>query len=219
MAKENDSERARLVLIAPEGVVADDFAKALESALSGGDVASLILPQYGLDEVAFQRFAEKATPIAQAAGAAVIIAGDSRIAGRVGADGLHVEGLTALGEAIEKHQARMAVGTGGVKNRDDALDLGELRPDYMFFGRFGYDNKPEPHSRNLGLAEWWAQMIEIPAIVMAGSDIELISDAARTGAEFVAVSRAVFDADDKAAAVARINVILAEHTLAVEVDG
>ncbi len=39
------------------------------------------------------------------------------------------------------------------KTRDDALELGEERPDYIFFGRFGYDNKPEPHQRNLSLGQ------------------------------------------------------------------
>lgn len=216
--QDNTSNRARLVLIAPEGAAADDFAAALEKALSGGDVASLILPQYGMDENAFQRFAEKATPIAQAAGAAVIIAGDTRVAGRVGADGLHVDGLAALEEAIDKYQARMAVGAGGIKTRDEALDLGELRPDYVFFGKFGFDNKPEPHSRNLGLAEWWAEMIEVPCIIMAGSDIESVVEAGRTGAEFIAVSRAVFDGDP-AAAVARANAILSDLYSSAEATG
>lgn len=219
MAKKPDSsETGRLVLIAPEGVGADDFARALEKALAGGDVASLILPQYDMDEVTFQALAARATPIAQAAGAAVIIAGDTRIVGRVGADGLHVDGLSALREAVETYQSRMAVGAGGIKTRDDALDLGELRPDYVFFGRFGYDNKPETHPRNLGLAAWWAEMIEVPCVLMAGSDIESVAGAARTGAEFVALSRAVFDGDP-AAMVARANAILAETPLPAEVAG
>ena len=61
------------------------------------------------------------------------------------------------------------VGAGGVKTRDDALELGEQRPDYLFFGRFGYDNQAEPHRRNLALGRWWAEMIEIPCIVLAGN--------------------------------------------------
>ncbi|TGS52692.1 thiamine phosphate synthase, partial [Mesorhizobium sp. M1D.F.Ca.ET.183.01.1.1] len=104
-----------------------------------------------------QAFAEKIVPIAQAAGVAVVIAGDSRIAGRVHADGIHVEaGRNDLAETIERLQGKMMVGAGGAKTRDDALDLGEERPDYIFFGRFGYDNKSEPHPRNLSLGEWWA---------------------------------------------------------------
>lgn len=217
MTDKNHSEhQARLVLIAPEGIDGETFASRLTAALSGGDVASVILPQYGLDEVAFQRFAEAATPVAQAAGAAVIVAGDSRIAGRVGADGLHVEGITVLSEAIEKHQARIAVGTGGAKTRDDALNLGELRPDYMFFGRFGYDNKPEAHPRNLALATWWADMIEIPCIVMAGSAIGSVEEAGRTGAEFVALSRAVFDAEKPDEVIREANAILAAQVVPAE---
>lgn len=214
--KNHNDRQARLVLIAPEGIDGEAFASRLKAALSGGDVASVILPQYGLDEVAFQRMAEAATPVAQAAGAAVIVAGDSRIAGRVGADGMHVEGMTALSEAIEKHQARIAIGTGGVKTRDDALNVGELRPDYMFFGRFGYDNKPEAHPRNLALATWWADMIEIPCIVMAGSAIGSVEEAARTGAEFVALSRAVFDAEKPDEVIREANAILAAQALPTE---
>ena len=212
MANQPDSPTARLVLIVPEGVDRESFAPALADALAGGDVASLILPQYGMDETAFQKLAEALTPIAQAADVAVIIAGDTRVAGRVGADGLHVDGLTALSEAIGKYQTRMAVGVGGIKTRDDALDLGELRPDYVFFGRFGYDNKPVTHSRNLGLAEWWAQMIQIPCVLMAGSTIESVADAARTGAEFVALSQAVFGSSvQPGEAVAAANRLLKEH--------
>ncbi|ETK05728.1 hypothetical protein T229_01060, partial [Tannerella sp. oral taxon BU063 isolate Cell 5] len=116
------------------------------AAFASGDIASLILPQDDRDEATFQAYAEKIVPAAQAVGIAVVIAGDSRIAGRVKADGLHVEASKAeLADAVERLQERMMVGTGGAKTRDDALELGEVRPDYIFFGRFGYDNKPEPH--------------------------------------------------------------------------
>lgn len=192
--------RCRIVLIASPRMPAERVA----AALSGGDVASLILTADGADEAAFQAFAERVAPGAQAAGVAVVIDGDSRIAGRIHADGLHVEaGKDELAEAIERHQARMMVGAGGAKTRDEALELGEERPDYMFFGRFGYDTKPEPHARNLALGAWWAEMIEIPCIVMAGSDLASVEAVAATGAEFVALSAAIFaeGADAKAAVV------------------
>lgn len=201
-------DRCRLVLIAPDGFDSD----VLPAILAGGDVASLILPQYTLDDAAFQKLAEKVTPIVQAAGAAMIIAGETRVAARVGADGVHIESARAvLDDAIDRLQDKMAVGCGGAKTRDDALNLGEARPDYIFFGRFGYDNKPEAHSRNLALGEWWAQMIEIPCIVMGGSDLASVRSVADTGAEFVALSAAVFGAVDPAKAVAEANAILDAH--------
>ncbi|MDX8463792.1 thiamine phosphate synthase, partial [Mesorhizobium humile] len=167
--------RCRIVLIAPPLATAEHVCAAFD----GGDVASLILPDNGMDDATFQTFAEKIVPIAQAAGIAVIIAGDSRIAGRVHADGIHVEAnRQELAETIERLADKMMVGAGGAKTRDDALELGEERPDYMFFGRFGYDNKPEPHPRNLSLGQWWAQMIQIPCIVMAGSDLASVETVA-----------------------------------------
>ncbi|RWM07573.1 MAG: thiamine phosphate synthase [Mesorhizobium sp.] len=200
--------RCRIVLIAPPLATAERICAAFE----GGDVASLILPDNGMDDATFQAFAEKIVPVAQGAGIAVIIAGDSRIAGRVHADGIHVEAnRRELAETIERLADKMMVGAGGAKTRDDALALGEERPDYMFFGRFGYDNKPEPHPRNLSLGEWWAQMIQIPCIVMAGSDLASVETVAATGAEFVALSSAVFaDGLDPRAAVAAANALLDE---------
>ncbi|RVD12740.1 thiamine phosphate synthase, partial [Mesorhizobium sp. M4B.F.Ca.ET.017.02.2.1] len=77
--------------------------------------------------------------------------------------------------------------------------------------RQGYDNKPEPHPRNLSLGQWWAEMIEIPCIVMAGSELASVEAVAATGAEFVALSSAVFaDGTDPRAAVAAANALLDE---------
>ncbi|BCH22413.1 thiamine phosphate synthase [Mesorhizobium sp. L-8-10] len=201
-------DRCRLVLIAPPETAAERFIAALPAAFDAGDVASLILPQYGMDEEGFQAFAEKIVPLAQERGVAVMIAGDSRVAGRVRADGIHLEvGKDELAETIERLQGRMMVGAGGAKTRDDALELGETRPDYMFFGRFGYDKTPEPHPRNLALGRWWAEMIEIPCIVLGGSDVASVEAVAATGAEFVALSSAVFG-EDAGSAVAEANAIL-----------
>ncbi|MEI5678703.1 MULTISPECIES: thiamine phosphate synthase [unclassified Mesorhizobium] len=212
MTEASSPNRCRIVLIAPSGEKPDHFVERLRQAIAGGDIASIILPPYDLDEASFQAFAEKVVPVAQEAGIAAIIADDTRAAGRVGADGLHLETKKAeLEEAIEHYQQKMMVGAGGAKTRDDALELGELRPDYIFFGRFGYDNKPEPHNRNLSLGQWWAEVIEIPCIVLAGSDVASVEAVAATGAEFVALSSAVFgDGVDPKDAIARANAILDE---------
>lgn len=213
MTATEELNRCRIVLIAPR---IDDPAKLkslVAAAAEGGDVASLILPAYGDGEAVFQRRAEALVPIAQAHGIAVMIEGDTRVAGRVGADGIHFEGRKdGLAELIEKFQDRMMIGAGGAKSRDDALELGEARPDYMFFGRFGYDNTPAPHPRNLSLGGWWAEMIELPCIVMAGNEVASVEAVAATGAEFVAVSSAVFGEEaDPARQVAAANALLDER--------
>lgn len=210
MTETSPPNRCRIVLIAPSGESAAGFEARFAAAISGGDVASIILPANGMDEASFQDFAERIVPIAQAAGIAAIVAEDTRIAGRVHADGVHIDGgKAALAEALESFHPKSTVGAGGAKTRDDALALGEMRPDYIFFGRFGYDNKPEPHSRNLSLGGWWAEMIQVPVVVMAGSDVASVEAVAATGADFVALSSAVFgDGVDPREAVARANAIL-----------
>ena len=193
MPHTSPDNRCRLVLIAPDRESDDALADAIAAALSGGDVASLILPAYGLDEAAFQKRAERLTKLAQAKGVAVMIVDDTRIAGRVGADGVHLEDArTTIAETIERFDGKLMFGAGGAKTRHDALELGEARPDYVFFGKIGYDNKPDPHPRNLGLGEWWSEMVALPCVVMGGTALESVEAVAATRADFVALSSAIF---------------------------
>lgn len=204
--------RCRLVLVAPDIADAQECAQVVGDALRGGDVASVVLPQYGLDEHAFQKHAEALVPVVQQAGAAALIAGDSRIAGRAKADGLHITGnAQALAEAVEKFTPKLIVGGGNAADRHNALEIGEARPDYIFFGKLDGDIKPEAHPKNLGLGEWWASMVEIPCIVMGGTDPELALAVAETGAEFVALRLAVFGEPGQAASVvSNVNALLDE---------
>ncbi|CAK7257635.1 MULTISPECIES: thiamine phosphate synthase [unclassified Shinella] len=209
----SDAEtRCRLVLILPEGEDLSARAAMLEGALKGGDVASVILPQYGLDDGQFQKHAETLVPIVQQAGAAALVAGDTRVAGRAKADGIHVAGgLEELGETIEKFTPKLIVGGGNATDRHRALEIGEVQPDYIFFGKIGGDIKPEAHPKNLALAEWWASMVEIPCIVLGGTDPHSALAAAETGAEFVALDRAVFaDPAQAPHVVAAVNALLDE---------
>jgi thiamine-phosphate pyrophosphorylase len=211
-------DRCRLVLVLPEADEPQALAGLLQAALSGGDVASVIVPQYASDEQVFQKRAELLLPIIQKAGAAGLIAGDSRIAGRVKADGLHVTAVAELEDAIEKFTPKLIVGAGGAADRHHALEVGELRPDYIFFGKLDGDIKPEAHPKNLALAEWWASMVEIPCIVLGGTEVESVVPVAETGAEFVALRAAIFShPQGPAEAVRLVNGLLDEKAPRFEV--
>jgi len=84
------------------------------------------------------------------------------------------------------------VGCGNIKARHNALEIGELKPDFVFFGKLAGDIKAEAHPKNIALAEWWAELVEIPGIVMGGSDLDSIIDVALSGIDFVALERAIF---------------------------
>jgi thiamine-phosphate pyrophosphorylase len=205
-----NEERLRLVLVMPETDDAETAARLMGEALKGGDVSSVILPQYGMDDNRFQALAEKVIPVIQQAGAAALVAGDSRVAGRAKADGLHIAGGVAdLGEAMQKHAPKLIVGGGNAQDRHHALEIGELQPDYIFFGKLDGDIKREAHPKNLALAEWWASMVAIPCIVMGGTNPESVLDIAETGAEFAALRLAVFSEPGRAAAIVQeVNALL-----------
>jgi thiamine-phosphate pyrophosphorylase len=204
--------RCRLVLIVPDIADADEQAKIVADALKGGDVASVIMPQYGLDDSAFQKHAEKLVPVIQDAGAAALLAGDSRVVGRTKADGLHLTGPAAeISEAVDKYADKLIVGGGNATDRHHALEIGEERPHYIFFGKLDGDIKPEAHPKNVALGEWWASMIEIPCIVMGGTDPASALVVAEAGVEFVALRLAVFgDPSQAPSIVAQVNALLDE---------
>lgn len=206
------ANRCRLVLVTPD--IADPAAlgEVVANALRGGDVASVIVPQHGLDDKSFQRRCEALVPVIQSAGAAALVAGDTRVACRVRADGLHVEaGTDAMGEAVARHAPGLIVGGGNARERHAALSIGEAQPDYVIFGSIAGDIKPEPHPKNMALAEWWADMIEIPCVLMGGTSTAFTEAMAATGAEFIAFGQAVFgEPADAPRIVAEINAVLDE---------
>ncbi|MCO4317641.1 thiamine phosphate synthase [Phyllobacterium sp. 21LDTY02-6] len=211
MSNDTIPHRCRIVLVAPEAATPEELAARLSQALAGGDAASVLLPPYDLDEARFQDMCEAAVPVIQQAGAAAIIVGNTQIAGRIKADGVHVEGKAAeIADLVSRLSPRLIVGTGNIKNRHSALEIGEAQPDYVLFGKIGADARPDAHPRNVELADWWASMVEIPCIIQAGSSMESIGDAASTGAEFIALGSAIFGGDDPEAAMREANRLLDE---------
>lgn len=203
-----DFIRPRLVL---DASLLADGAKGVErlrAAVGAGDVATVFLAAGDRSETAFQDLCETLVPLIQEAGAAAIVAEDTRCAGRVKADGFHTGAgsLEALGDAVARFAPRLIVGGSGFTTRHDALEAGERMPDYLLFGKLGADNDAEPHRRNLDLAEWWAEIVEIPCIVQGGASLESLDAAIGTGAEFVMLGRAVLaEGVDPAEAVTQAN--------------
>ena len=203
-------DRCRIVLVLPEALTPDEAPAALAGALEGGDVASVIVPPYALGERAYSDHLKALAPIAQPRNAAVIAVRDTRLAARLGLDGVHLDGdLDEVEDVMERVGGRMTVGSDRARTRDQALELGEIEPDYLMFGRIGGDTHEAPMPKNLELAEWWASMIEIPSVVMCGSDLDGTVDCAETGSEFVGLSRAVFEDPSRAREmVSRANTML-----------
>jgi thiamine-phosphate pyrophosphorylase len=207
-----DANRCRLCLVTPLRGEPAALAKLVGAALGGGDVASLIITVDPTDPGALQRLAEAVVPIATARGVASLVHNDTRIVGRTGADGVHIDaGATDLAEAVAGlRPKKKIVGAGGLRSRHEAMAAGEADPDYLFFGRLDGDTGEAIFAKTFELAAWWSSLFVIPAIVMGGNAVASVRQAAAARIEFVALSRAVFAAADPAAAVAEANRILAE---------
>ncbi|MDD9908422.1 MAG: thiamine phosphate synthase [Ahrensia sp.] len=215
--------RCRLVLmvdVARLALVAEaERLKGWEACLRAGDIASAVFYASSLEEAQFQALAGPLVSTAQKSGVAALIHDNSRIAGRLGADGLQLGAdPTDLKAAMDSLHPTKMVGASGVKTRHNALVLGELQPDYVMFGKPGGDTHDEANPKNLELGRWWSAMIEIPCIVLAGGNPQSVIDVARCGAEFVAVDHAVFgsqsdgiDLAEAAGTVDTINRLLDEH--------
>ncbi|WP_208437013.1 thiamine phosphate synthase [Bartonella taylorii] len=159
--------------------------------------ACAILYDSQSDEAFLQKQAQLYAEDIQQNDTALLIAGDSRIAGRIKADGVHIEGdLNALESLDNQKREQKIIGFGNLRNRHSAMVAGEAGVDYLFFGKLGADKKPDAHPRNVQLAEWWAEIMEIPAILQAGSDFATFDEVLKTACEFIAVEEVIFGNDN-----------------------
>lgn len=195
--------RTRLCLITPNPLP-DGFAETLAAALDAGDVASLLIDPASASRQALDELIR----IATSHDVATLIIGGPPVPA---ADGLHVDDGAKSIRAAQHAIGDGIIGVGGISSRHDAMTVGELLPDYLFFGRFEEENEPSIHPKAMELATWWAEVFQIPAMVMAGSDIEGVGEAAAQSIEFVALRNAVWSHPGGAAtAVREVNAILDE---------
>jgi thiamine-phosphate pyrophosphorylase len=203
----DSSVAARLFLVTPPQIDAVSFPSRLAEALAGGEVAAVLIASQAREDVI-----GALVPLIQNAGAAALVADDTRLAGHVGADGVHVEsGIADLRLAVTSFRPKRIVGAGNLHSRHAAMEAGELDVDYLFFGRPHGDSHDEAHPKALDLAEWWSELMRIPAVIMAGRSLDSVAEAASTGADFVALHDAVWSHPGGAAeAIRRALTLLAD---------
>jgi thiamine-phosphate pyrophosphorylase len=186
----------RLYLFTPplDAAALDAFAPRLAAALAAGDVASVLArAARGAD---LKPIVARLGEIVAAGEAALLIEGDPRIAARLGADGVHVESVEAVAEAVASSKGERIVGAGGLRLRDDAMTAAEAGADYVMFGEPGSGDEAQTLER----VRWWAEIFQTPCVAYA-AHLEDIAPLAAAGADFIAVGGAVWDAADPAAAV------------------
>ena len=134
---ESGRATTRLYLITPPALDPDRFAKELEEALAGGDVACLQLRLKEVDDDAIRRAARILKPIAQDRDVAFIMNDRPDLAAELDCDGVHVgEEDMPYAEARRLLGPDRIVGVTCGASRDRAITAAEAGADYVAFGAF-----------------------------------------------------------------------------------
>lgn len=184
----------RLYLVTPVIADAAAFAPQLAAACGAGDIAAVLLRLAEGDERSQVKRLKALAPLAQAHGAAVLVAATPAVATRGGGDGIQVRGGdgAALKAAIDALQPERIVGAGDLRSKHDAMQAGEAGVDYVMFGEPRADASLPDFGLVRERAAWWAELFAIPCVAFAPG-LDQVAALAATGAEFVALGDAAWD--------------------------
>jgi len=190
----------QLYLVSPIDV-RGTFPGRLERALAAGPVAAFQFRVKGIDQHEAARLAEPLQAICAAHDAAFIVNDSIALAKRLGADGVHLgQDDGEVREAREALGREAQIGVTCHASRHLAMEAGEAGADYVAFGSFfpsetkASEHRPEPE-----LIEWWSGLFEIPCVAIGGITPGNCAPLVRAGADFLAVSGAVWQGDEAAA--------------------
>jgi len=187
----------QLYLISPLDV-SGNFPKRLDHACDAGPVAAFQFRVKGMDEHAAARLAAPLQEICAAREVAFIVNDSISLAKRLSADGVHLgqsDGTVADARAELGRDAQIGVTCHG--SRHLGIGAGEAGADYVAFGAFfPSSTKTTEHKAELELLEWWQEIMEIPCVAIGGITPANCPPLIKAGADFLAVSGAVWSGDE-----------------------
>lgn len=196
-----DPVQTQLYLISPLDV-AGDFPQRLERALDAapGVVTAFQFRVKDLDQHEAARLAEPLQAICAARDVAFIVNDSIPLAKRLGADGVHLGQKDGTVEDAREQLGRDAqIGVPCHASRHLAMEAGEAGADYVAFGAFfPSTTKQSEHRPEPDLVEWWSGLFEIPCVAIGGITPENCRPLIEAGADFLAVSGAVWNGDESA---------------------
>jgi thiamine-phosphate pyrophosphorylase len=190
----------QLYLISPQDVTGT-FPDRLARALDAGDVAAFQFRVKNVDDHEAARLAEPLLRICAEREVAFIVNDSIGLAKRLGADGVHLGQNDGLIEDARQQLGKDAqIGVTCHASRHLAMEAGEAGADYVAFGGFfPSTTKDTEHTADLETLEWWQNIFELPCVAIGGITPENCGPIVRAGADFLAVSHAVWGGDEAAA--------------------
>ncbi|HZT87831.1 MAG TPA: thiamine phosphate synthase, partial [Stellaceae bacterium] len=216
-SREEERGTTRLYLITPPALDPDPFAKELEEALAGGDVACLQLRLKDVDDDMIRRAARVLRPIAQERGVAFIMNDRPDLAAELDCDGVHVgEEDMPYAKARELMGRDRIVGVTCGASRDRALTAAEAGADYIAFGAFfPSGTKAAKHRADPELLRDWSETTVVPCCAIGGITQQNCGPLIEAGADFLAVIGAIWShPQGPRAAVREFNEVFARHNRA-----
>ncbi len=206
-------------MITPPALDPDRFARQLEEALAGGDVACLQLRLKDVDDDAIRRATRILQPIAQDLGVAFIMNDRPDLAAELDCDGVHVgEEDAPYAEARRLLGPDRIVGVTCGDSRHRAIAAAEAGADYVAFGAFfPSGTKAAKHRANPDVLRDWSDMTVVPCVAIGGITQENCGPLVEAGADFLAVIGAIWSYPQGArAAVRDFNAVFARYGRAYE---
>lgn len=186
----------QLYLITPPAIAdLDAFARLLEAALDAGEVAALQVRLKLASDDQIRAATRRLAPIAQSRGVAVLLNDRPDLARELGCDGVHVgQGDAPLAEARRIMGVDAMIGVTCHDSLHLAMEAAEGGADYVAFGAFfPTTTKETTHRPEPELLTGWQEGMEIPCVAIGGINASNAGSLAAAGADFVAVSSAVWD--------------------------
>lgn len=200
MTSDIPREPTQLYLISPLDV-GGDFPERLRRALAAAPVAAFQFRVKGLDEHTAAELAAPLQAVCAEAGTAFIVNDSVSLAKRLDADGVHLGQKDGdVREARERLGREAQIGVTCHGSRDLAMEAGEAGADYVAFGAFHPTTTKEvEHHADPEILTWWQSIFELPCVAIGGITPETCGALAEAGADFIAVSGAVWNGDEVAA--------------------
>lgn len=196
-----DTKRAmtdcQLYLISPLDV-SGSFPDRLERALAAGPVAAFQYRVKGFDQHEAARLAGPLQEICAARDVAFIVNDSVALAKRLKADGVHLgQQDGTVKEAREALGREAQIGVTCHASRHLAMEAGEAGADYVAFGAFfPTTTKVTEHRAEPDILQWWSTLFEIPCVAIGGITPDNCGPLVEAGADFLAVSGAVWSGDE-----------------------
>lgn len=192
----------QLYLISPQDA-GGTFPDRLERALKAGEGVATAF-QFRVKDVDQHEAARLAAPLQEICAAhdvAFIVNDSVALAKRLNADGVHLgQSDGDIREAREELGREAQIGVTCHASRHLAMEAGDAGADYVAFGAFfPSETKASDHKPEIEIVEWWSNLFELPCVAIGGITPDNCKALVDAGADFLAVSHAIWGGDEVAA--------------------